>query len=521
MIWEPIERDGAARLGLLKIHSFRITTPTLLVVVDPDPRKQIVPISYLKKIGIDIIMTSSFIAKRKVGKKNLKEVLGWEGVLYTDSGTYQAYSRGVKVDPVESITYQDSVGVDIATPVDLFSLPTDSKEEALRKAKISIERWKEARALTNKIVTSPVQGGLYPEIRGYATRVYISEGADLLAVGGIVPLMVSYKFKELVDVIAPVMLSRNAGTPVHAFGAGHPLIFPLLVAMGVDMFDSAMYILAAKDGRYLTPWGTLKVEELVKLRDFPCDCDVCSKYTPRDLTGMSKTELIRFLAMHNLNIAWKMVLEIRERIAYGTFYKWAISFSHVHPRLYEGMYHLHHKWRKLLERGESAFPKSTVPRDCALCDKALHTDFGEVRYIDFYKKSFIYAYGKNPSKIGDALLTPTRAIPCPSTLLKEGLVVTVNDVTSSSFKKGDLLEFPKINFKAGSLFLLHDGSQWALGRSEVSYIELLIAKDEDVVFTRSSAPSRDPSEMPCKPDTILRSPLWPRRIIGLPEPKYE
>ena len=49
--------------------------------------------------------------------------------------------------------------------------------------------------------------------------------------------------------------------PVHLFGAGHPLIFPLAVALGCDLFDSSAYVKYANDGRMIFHWGTEIIQE--------------------------------------------------------------------------------------------------------------------------------------------------------------------------------------------------------------------------------------------------------------------
>ena len=49
--------------------------------------------------------------------------------------------------------------------------------------------------------------------------------------------------------------------PVHMFGCD-PMLFPMLIALGADLFDSAAYVLFARDGRLLTPWGLRRFLEL-------------------------------------------------------------------------------------------------------------------------------------------------------------------------------------------------------------------------------------------------------------------
>ncbi len=355
---ELVARDNLARVIKARVGGVTFETPSILVVVDPSPKKQMVTIEEIKKLGVDVIMTSAFIAMKKVGRKNLKEHLGWEKVLYTDSGTYQAYSQGVKVDPQESVRYQAEVGADIITPVDEFVLPDESKEEALRKAMISVERWEEARRV--KEASAPVQGGLHLDVRQRVVEEYSKRGARLLAIGGVVPLMTKYRYSELVDVVASVISRRPFDSLVHVFGAGHPTIIPILIAMGADLFDSAMYAIAARDDRYLTPFGTFQLQQIAHLKDFPCDCPVCSRYKPQELLKMEKREREKLLALHNLHVLVNLVKEARERIKYGTFTTWVVSFARLHAKSFEALYTFWTRWRRLAVRGASV-PRAGIP----------------------------------------------------------------------------------------------------------------------------------------------------------------
>ena len=53
-----------------------------------------------------------------------------------------------------------------------------------------------------------------------------------------------------------------ASRPVHLFGCGHPMLFPLATLMGCDLFDSASYAKFAADDRLMFSWGTRKLGDL-------------------------------------------------------------------------------------------------------------------------------------------------------------------------------------------------------------------------------------------------------------------
>jgi len=493
LIWEPEARDGAARVGKLVVKGREVETPALLVVVDPDPRKQLVSLEELKRAGVEIIMTSAYVAERKVGRRNLKEFMGWDRLLYTDSGTFQAYSRGAKVDPERSVEYQIAAGSDVITPVDLFSLPTDTKEVAKKKAEVSFERWLKARE-RYPLVSAPVQGGLYPDVRAWATRRYAESGARLMAVGGIVPLMEAYRFKDLVNVLVPVLSARPPEAAVHAFGAGHPLLFPLLAFLGVDLFDSAMYVLAAREGRYLTPFGTFRLEELYMMREFPCDCPACSSTTPKDLMNMSKEEQVKFLARHNLYASLKMVKEIRERIRYGTFHKWALAFAHAHPRLYEAFAEALSKWRAYFERERNALPSSPPPKGCYLCDLSPEKDplpEGRVSAKDMLNSMIKRAYGRELEgevKLSGNFFWEGKEIPfkppkveLPEEALEELCAVKLSGEPGERVRKGEVLEVNCELRPNQEVLLLWEGGR-RKGISLISSAEFALASEEAVAF---------------------------------------
>ena len=84
---------------------------------------------------------------------------------------------------------------------------------------------------------------------------------------------------------------------MHLFGAGHPLTIALAVALGCDTFDSASYMLYAKQGRYITEDRTRKITDM---EYFSCPCEVCSKNTPAEIVSMEKFDKVEKIALHNL-----------------------------------------------------------------------------------------------------------------------------------------------------------------------------------------------------------------------------
>ena len=156
-------------------------------------------------------------------------------------------------------------------------------------------------------------------------------GFTFCPVGAVVPLMESYRYRDLVSVVMAAKRTLSPSACVHLFGAGHPAMFALATAMGCDLFDSAAYALYAKDGRYLTAHGSYRIGELA---DLPCACAVCRSHTAEELRTAKDRE--RLLALHNLHVTLAEIARIRQAIADGTLWELVDERCRGHPQLLAG-----------------------------------------------------------------------------------------------------------------------------------------------------------------------------------------
>ncbi|MEM2329535.1 MAG: tRNA guanosine(15) transglycosylase TgtA, partial [Candidatus Jordarchaeales archaeon] len=180
----------------------------------------------------------------------------------------------------------------------------------------------------------PVQGSPYPDLAGMCAAKIGKMPFNVYAVGSVVQLMESYSFDALVDVVMAAKQNLPLEKPVHLFGAGHPMMFSLAVAMGIDLFDSAAYALYAREGRYMTPHGTLSLSEL---KFFPCSCPICLEYTPQKLLKEPEDEREKLLATHNLYVSLSEVQAIRQAIVDGRLWELLEARSKSHPALLKGL----------------------------------------------------------------------------------------------------------------------------------------------------------------------------------------
>ncbi len=348
-MFELKERDGLARLGVLETRHGRVATPALLPVVNPN-RPVVPPRDLATRFGAEILITNAYI----LGKGTLREAVLKEGVhglldfpraIMTDSGAFQSHVYGdVEVTNSEVIAFQQAIGSDLGTMLDPFSEPEHGLGRAEADVDETIRRAKEAASLRGGMdLVGAVQGGLHESLRERCAREVSSLDIAVAAIGGVVPLMESYRFRDLVRVIVASKKGLDPSKPVHLFGAGHPIMFPLAALLGCDLFDSAAYAKYARDGRMLFPDGTRHASEL---RESGCACPVCATHP---MVVIAKDETL--LAEHNLHVSFAAVREVRRAIAAGDLWELAERRARAHPALLDAVRELR-QHNEFLEESE-------------------------------------------------------------------------------------------------------------------------------------------------------------------------
>ncbi len=363
-MFELLDRDAAGRLCSLTIGKNKIKTPEIAVVVNPNIKS--LKIEDIIATKPNLLITNAYIINRNPqtlsdikNSGGLHNYFKWQNLIYTDSGTFQQFSHGKESSdwgPETTLKAQMDLGSDIITPLDRFVLLTDTKAEAKRKVLETAKRLGEARkTIKERFLVGPIQGGGFMDLRKLSCKLTVKEQPDLFAIGGIVPLMEQYRFAELANIIITCKQNIPAGKPVHAFGAGHPMLFSLLAAIGCDLFDSAMYSLAARRSAFLTVSGTLPVSELSEL---PCSCKACSGTTAAELKSMEKQDLENLLALHNLNITLAEIKTVREAIRGKWLWELVQQRCRSHPALLEALRFVLKTYGKWLLQQEPVSKKS-------------------------------------------------------------------------------------------------------------------------------------------------------------------
>jgi 7-cyano-7-deazaguanine tRNA-ribosyltransferase len=336
--FEILEEDIFGRTGRLKVGEKILKTPALLPVVNP--HLPLITPSEMKSLGVGALITNAYIFYRSKEfrepalARGLHDLLGFDGIIMTDSGSFQLSVYGdVEVSNSDTLMFQRSIGSDIIVPLDIPTHPDTLREQTEKELGITMERLREAGDILGPgaPLAAPIQGGSFPDLREQAGRMAGEMGFTFTPIGAVVPLMESYRYEDLVRVVLAAKKGIPSSACVHLFGAGHPVMFALAVAMGCDLFDSAAYALYAKDGRYLTTHGSKKLAELSEL---PCSCEVCRSHSADEMR--ESPEKIRLLARHNLIVTLTEISRIRQAISDGVLWELVDERCRSHPRLLRG-----------------------------------------------------------------------------------------------------------------------------------------------------------------------------------------
>lgn len=351
--FEVRDRDLLARIGRLRTKSGIIETPAFLPVINPI-KEIVAPKDLWDNFGCKALITNAYITRKHFGeeakKRGIHRILEFPGVIMTDSGAYQILTYGsVEITNEEIVRYQEDIGSDIATILDVPTGWNVTMEYAKYTVEETLRRAKELENLKRRMDVcwvGPIQGGCYIDFISFSAREMGKLPFDIHALGSPTPIMEQYLFSILVDMIFAAKVNAPLDRPFHLFGAGHPLIFSLVVALGCDLFDSAAYSLFAREDRYLTDYGTIRLENIEYL---PCSCPICTKYDPRDLMEMPKNERERELSKHNLYVCFTEIKRIKQAIVEGRLWEYMEMRAYSHPSLLQALNRLQ-KYSEYIER---------------------------------------------------------------------------------------------------------------------------------------------------------------------------
>lgn len=287
------------------------------------PQSAIVPIEKWSEFGIEgCIVNAFFLYKNRETRaafaagEELHRYIGINGLVMTDSGAFQGFTRRLYLENKTIVAFQEQIGADIVSPLDLVTPPGDGRVVAERKLKVTMDRIREAKALVSRSILAGVQqGGRFLDLRRRSVEELMELGIEYIAVGSLVPF---FNRNRNIGFVGRVLREARAiagpSIPMHVYGAGDPVELPFLVALGADIFDSSSYGHYAAGGWYMTPFGALQDAARLIAGEYSCPCPTCAAVG--ELGDVFRSEC--GLAAHNLYTIVQTIRRIREALASGT-----------------------------------------------------------------------------------------------------------------------------------------------------------------------------------------------------------
>ena len=359
--YELLKRDASSKARLGRITTTRgvIDTPVFMPVGTQASVKALDP-RELDEMGTQIILGNTYHLSIRPGLEiitaagGLHEFMNWKLPILTDSGGFQVFSlakirkiksHGVEfrshldgsllfLGPREAMEFQRILGSDIAMVFDECPAHTCTVDEAKGAVDRTIEWARECRRqerAAGQFVFGITQGGCFAELRERCAKELVQMDFDGYAIGGVSVGEPEPEMMKAVELTEPFLPAEK---PRYAMGLGTPAQLVELVARGVDMFDCVLPTRVARNGTAFTYKGTVSIKAGFNKSDFRpieegCECFACQRFTRaylRHLLNVDEILGLRMVSVHNSYMYMKVMRDIREHLAAGTFKEFREEF---------------------------------------------------------------------------------------------------------------------------------------------------------------------------------------------------
>lgn len=262
----------------------------------------------------------------------LRDYLGVDCFTMTDSGAFQGFQQRVILNHKKIVSFQNAIGTDVISPLDLVGTPGEKVSVARSKAEVTLKRIRESMdRATTSTMAGVQQGGRHAELRRWCTEELLKLGIEYLAIGSLVPFFTrKHNIGFAFETIREARAMCGDGMPIHVYGSGDPLEIPFFAAMGANIFDSSSYAHYAIGGWYMTPFGAVQTAEALERSGFDCGCPVCAGRTTAERIAPGERDLMR----HNLHVIHRTVEEVGRRAAAGTLDDFLAEILTVHEKVF-------------------------------------------------------------------------------------------------------------------------------------------------------------------------------------------
>jgi queuine tRNA-ribosyltransferase len=360
-VFELIQKDSVTRARLGRLHTAHgtIETPIFMPVGTQASVKALDP-RELVEMGTQIILGNTYHLSIRPGMEiinhagGLHRFMNWSLPILTDSGGFQVFSlakirkikaHGVEfrshldgsllfLGPKEAMDIQRQLGSDIAMVFDECPAHNCSPKDATNAVTRTL-RWAEEcrtqRRAPGQQVFGIVQGGVDSLLRERCAKALVAMDFDGYAIGGVSVGEPEPEMMKAVEITEPHLPENKAR---YAMGLGTPAQLVELVARGVDMFDCVLPTRVARNGTAFTYKGTISIKGGFNKADLRpieenCHCYACKNFSRaylRHLLNVNEILGLRMLSVHNSYMYLKVMADIREHIAAGTFAEFRRDF---------------------------------------------------------------------------------------------------------------------------------------------------------------------------------------------------
>lgn len=382
------DKKSLARTGIIQTPHGKLETPYLIPVAT---RAFIIGLSPkdIKYMKIPALLSNTYHLHLKPGEKiienkgGLHKYMNFKGIIFTDSGGFQAMSLGDTrssgltkfgipsqrinllpsqknmvritnsgvhfksiydnsdcfIDARKSMQIQSSLGSDAIMAFDECTTANKSFEYQ-KKALNRTNKW----ALLslkyhnkNQALYGIIQGGKYKSLRLKSVKFILSKAFDGIAIGGSFGESYGDSKKDMLEVLDWLgNIWKDDKRPRHLLGIGWIDDIFECVERGIDTFDCVHMTRIARHGNlYVSPdsGGSKANKFKIKIKrsnflkdkskiDKHCSCEFCKNYTRAEAHKLAKTEKYKFgrlATIHNIHFMLSLLKLIRESIKRGKF----------------------------------------------------------------------------------------------------------------------------------------------------------------------------------------------------------
>ena len=287
-----------------------------------------------RDFAVEGIITNAFllykdrpIHNRLIEQEDIKKYYGFDGLIVTDSGAFQGFQRPLLLSNKKIIAFQQEIGADVVSPLDVVTPPGENSTIAQKKMLSTLKRVREGLDLVKKCTLIGVQqGGRFMELRKKALEVLVTMGVEYIALGSLVPFFNrNHDLSFVCNVLSDARKIIPPEIPIHIYGAGDPVEIPFYAAFGADIFDSSSFAHYARDGWYMTPYGAVKDRKI--LNDMG---EECFSHFIEDVENPDE----KILARHNLYMIMLTFAKVRKALYEGTIHKFMDEIADINSMLF-------------------------------------------------------------------------------------------------------------------------------------------------------------------------------------------